>query len=155
MNLKNRHIRKNIRQFPHLGKLLPCTLLLSPPDVYKRQLQGRIFSYSDTQRHRLGGANFTEIPINRPICPFHNNQRDGFHRMQIDASPANYDPNSIGNNWPRETPPEKGGFTTSPQTVSGVKERLRSPSFAEYYSHPRLFWMSQTPVEQELSLIHI
>lgn len=69
--------------------------------------------------------------------------------MQIDASPANYDPNSIGNNWPRETPPEKGGFTTSPQTVSGVKERLRSPSFAEYYSHPRLFWMSQTPVEQE------
>lgn len=112
-------------------------------------LQGRIFSYSDTQRHRLGGANFTEIPINRPICPFHNNQRDGFHRMQIDASPANYDPNSIGNNWPRETPPEKGGFTTSPQTVSGVKERLRSPSFAEYYSHPRLFWMSQTPVEQE------
>lgn len=55
-------------------------------------LQGRIFSYSDTQRHRLGGANFTEIPINRPVCPFHNNQRDGFHRMQIDTAPANYDP---------------------------------------------------------------
>lgn len=47
--------------------------------------------------------------------------------MQIDASPANYDPNSIGNNWPRETPPEKGGFTTSPQTVSGVKERCGAP----------------------------
>lgn len=111
-------------------------------------LQGRIFSYSDTQRHRLGGANFTEIPINRPVCPFHNNQRDGFHRMQIDTAPANYDPNSIGDNWPRETPEEDGGFATSPQPVQGIKERLRSPSFAEYYSQPRLFWMSQTPVEQ-------
>lgn len=111
-------------------------------------LQGRIFSYSDTQRHRLGGANFTEIPINRPVCPFHNNQRDGFHRMQIDTAPANYDPNSIGDNWPRETPPEDGGFATSPQPVTGIKERLRSPSFAEYYAQPRLFWMSQTPVEQ-------
>lgn len=111
-------------------------------------LQGRIFSYSDTQRHRLGGANFTEIPINRPVCPFHNNQRDGFHRTQIDTAPANYDPNSIGDNWPRETPPADGGFATSPQPVTGVKERLRSPSFAEYYSQPRLFWMSQTPVEQ-------
>lgn len=112
-------------------------------------LQGRIFSYSDTQRHRLGGANFTEIPINRPVCPYHNNQRDGFHRTQIDTAPANYDPNSIGDNWPRETPPEDGGFVTMPQPVKGIKERLRSPSFAEYYSHPRLFWMSQTPVEQE------
>lgn len=112
-------------------------------------LQGRIFSYSDTQRHRLGGANFTEIPINRPVCPYHNNQRDGFHRTQIDTAPANYDPNSIGDNWPRETPPEDGGFATMPQPVKGIKERLRSPSFAEYYSHPRLFWMSQTPVEQE------
>lgn len=111
-------------------------------------LQGRIFSYSDTQRHRLGGANFTEIPINRPVCPFHNNQRDGFHRMQIDTAPANYNPNSIGDNWPRETPEEDGGFSTSPQPVQGIKERLRSPSFAEYYSQPRLFWMSQTPVEQ-------
>lgn len=114
-------------------------------------LQGRIFSYSDTQRHRLGGANFTEIPINRPVCPFHNNQRDGFHRMQIDTAPANYNPNSIGDNWPRETPEAKedGGFTTTPERVEGIKERLRSPSFAEYYSHPRLFWMSQTPIEQK------
>lgn len=114
-------------------------------------LQGRIFSYSDTQRHRLGGANFTEIPINRPVCPFHNNQRDGFHRMQIDTAPANYDPNSIGDNWPRETPEaaEDGGFATTPERVEGIKERLRNPSFAEYYSHPRLFWMSQTPIEQE------
>ena len=71
--------------------------------------------------------------------------------MQIDTAPANYNPNSIGDNWPRETPEaaEDGGFTTTPERVEGIKERLRSPSFAEYYSHPRLFWMSQTPVEQE------
>ena len=67
-------------------------------------LQGRVFSYVDTQRHRLGGANFTEIPINKPITPIRNHQRDGFHRMQIDIAPANYEPNSISGNWPREAP---------------------------------------------------
>lgn len=114
-------------------------------------LQGRIFSYSDAQRHRLGGANFTEIPINRPICPFHNNQRDGGHRMQIDTSPTNYSPNSINNNWPRETQPsgKNGGFSSVAEKISGHKERLRSPSFAEYYSQPRLFWLSQTPPERQ------
>lgn len=113
-------------------------------------LQGRIFSYSDTQRHRLGGPNFTELPINRPICPFHNHQRDGQHRMRIDASPANYEPNSIGNNWPRETPADSphGGFASYRAPVGGWKERLRSPSFAEYYAHPRLFWLSQTDSEK-------
>lgn len=114
-------------------------------------LQGRIFSYSDTQRHRLGGPNFTDLPINRPLCPFHNHQRDGRHRTRIDVSPANYEPNSIGNNWPRETAPNaaQGGFSTFRERVMGMKERLRSPSFSEYYAHPRLFWLSQTDVEQQ------
>ncbi|WRH15932.1 catalase (plasmid) [Pantoea sp. JZ2] len=67
-------------------------------------LQGRLFSYIDTQISRLGGANFHEIPINRPVCPFHNHQRDGMHRISISGA-ANYEPNSINNNWPRETPP--------------------------------------------------
>ena len=71
-------------------------------------LQGRVFSYVDTQRHRLGGANFNEIPLNRPLCPFHNHQRDGMHKMQIDSSP-NYEPNSIGGNWPREVPEASSG----------------------------------------------
>jgi catalase len=113
-------------------------------------LQGRLFSYIDTQISRLGGANFHEIPINKPVCPFHNNQRDGMHRMTISGT-ANYEPNSINNNWPRETPvaEENGGFSTSPQPLAGEKVRHRSDSFADYYSQPRLFWLSQTETERD------
>ncbi len=113
-------------------------------------LQGRLFSYLDTQISRLGGPNFHEIPINKPVCPFHNHQRDGMHRMGISGA-ANYEPNSINNNWPRETPPAKqhGGFETYPQPLSGEKIRRRSDSFADYYSQPRLFWLSQTATEQD------
>ncbi len=114
-------------------------------------LQGRIFSYSDAQRHRLGGPNFTELPINRPICPFHNHQRDGQHRMRIDTSSANYEPNSIGNNWPRETASDSrhNSLQSYRERILGMKERLRSPSFSEYYAHPRLFWLSQTETEKQ------
>ncbi len=112
-------------------------------------LQGRLFSYLDTQLSRLGGPNFHEIPINRPVCPFHNHQRDGMHRMMINNS-ANYEPNSIDNNWPRETPPSDsgGGFASYYERIDAHKIRERSPSFTEFYSHPRLFWLSQTPFEQ-------
>lgn len=114
-------------------------------------LQGRIFSYFDTQLHRLGGPNFNEIPINRPICPVTNQQRDGSHRMQVDSTVANYEPNSVSGNWPRERQPSKynGGFTTYKSSVKGTKIRERSPSFFDYYSQPRLFWLSQTPPEQK------
>lgn len=112
-------------------------------------LQGRVFSYTDTQRYRLGGPNFNELPINKPLGPVHNNQRGGANRMRIDADAANYGPNSISGNWPRETAPgSNGGFATYPQKIGGSKLRRRSPSFADYYSQPRLFWLSQTPVEQ-------
>ncbi len=112
-------------------------------------LQGRLFSYLDTQISRLGGANFHEIPINKPVCPYHNNQRDGMHRMSISGAP-NYEPNSVNNNWPRESPhsAKNGGFTTSPQPCAGVKIRQRSNSFSDYYSQPRLFWLSQTDTER-------
>ena len=114
-------------------------------------LQGRLFSYTDTQISRLGGPNFHEIPINRPTCPYHNLQRDGMHRMDIDTNPANYEPNSINDNWPRETPPaaKAGGFESRRERVDAETIRQRSPSFGEYYAHPRLFWLSQTPVEQQ------
>lgn len=113
-------------------------------------LQGRLFSYVDTHEHRLGGPNFHEIPINRPVCPFTNHQRDGRHRMQIDRG-ANYEPNSISNNWPRETPAaaRNGGFESYAERVDAHKVRERSDSFLDYYSQPRLFWLSQTPVEQQ------
>lgn len=73
------------------------------------------------------------------------------HRMDIDTNPANYEPNSINDNWPRETPPapKRGGFESYQERVDGNKIRERSPSFGEYYSHPRLFWLSQTPIEQQ------
>lgn len=114
-------------------------------------LQGRLFSYTDTQISRLGGPNFHEIPINRPTCPYHNFQRDGMHRQDIDTNPANYEPNSLNDNWPRETPPsaQGGGFESYHERVDGDKVRQRSDSFGEFYSQPRLFWLSQTPVEQE------
>src|SRR5476649_18282 len=114
-------------------------------------LQGRLFSYTDTQISRLGGPNFHEIPINRPTCPYHNFQRDGMHRQDIDTNPANYEPNSLNDNWPRETPPsaQGGGFESYHERVDGDKVRQRSDSFGEFYSQPRLFWLSQTPVEQD------
>ncbi|WP_436892528.1 catalase HPII [Siccibacter turicensis] len=130
----------------HPGHIVPGLDFSNDP-----LLQGRLFSYTDTQISRLGGPNFHEIPINRPTCPYHNFQRDGMHRMDIDTNPANYEPNSINDNWPRETPPapQRGGFESYQTRVEGHKIRERSPSFGEYYSHPRLFWQSQTPVEQQ------
>ncbi|KNC88208.1 catalase HPII [Trabulsiella odontotermitis] len=130
----------------HPGHIVPGLDFTNDP-----LLQGRLFSYTDTQISRLGGPNFHEIPINRPTCPYHNYQRDGMHRMDIETNPANYEPNSINDNWPRETPPgpKRGGFETLQERVDGHKIRERSPSFGEYYSHPRLFWNSQTPQEQE------
>lgn len=113
-------------------------------------LQGRVMSYVDTQIYRLGGPNFNEIPINRPICPFANHQRDGQHRMQINIG-ANYEPNSLSNNWPRETAPAAsgGGFGTYPTRMADAEKiRQRSDSFREYFSQPRLFWLSQTPFER-------
>lgn len=130
----------------HPGHIVPGIDFSNDP-----LLQGRLFSYTDTQISRLGGPNFHEIPINKPTCPYHNFQRDGMHRMDIDTNPANYEPNSINDNWPRETPPapKRGGFESYAERVDGEKIRQRSPSFAEYYAHPLLFWRSQTPVEQQ------
>lgn len=130
----------------HPGHIVPGIDFSNDP-----LLQGRLFSYTDTQISRLGGPNFHEIPINKPTCPYHNFQRDGMHRMDIDTNPANYEPNSLNDNWPRETPPapKRGGFESYAERVDGEKIRQRSPSFAEYYAHPLLFWRSQTPVEQQ------
>ena len=130
----------------HPGHIVPGLDFSNDP-----LLQGRLFSYTDTQISRLGGPNFHEIPINRPTCPYHNFQRQGMHRQDIDTNPANYEPNSINDNWPRETPPaaKGGGFESYQERIEGHKVRERSPSFGEYYAQPRLFWLSQTEVEQQ------
>lgn len=114
-------------------------------------LQARLFSYTDTQLSRLGGPNFHQIPINKPVCPFHNNQRDGIHQNTIHKGQASYQPNSIDGNWPVETPPaaENGGFESYYERVSGQKIRERSESFSDHFSQPRLYYKSLAPHEQK------
>lgn len=114
-------------------------------------LQARLFSYTDTQLSRLGGPNFHQIPINKPVCPFHNNQRDGIHQHTIHKGQAAYQPNSIDGNWPVETPPaaSNGGFESYPEKISGHKLRQRSETFSDYFSQPRLYYKSLAPHEQK------
>lgn len=109
-------------------------------------LQGRLFSYIDTQLSRLGGPNFQELPINKPVCPMRNFQRDGIMRMAVPKGRDNYEPNSIAPSGPREDP--RAGFVSHPEPVEGEKVRARSPSFADHYTQARLFWQSMTQPEQ-------
>ncbi|MGO8116612.1 catalase [Rhizobium leguminosarum] len=108
-------------------------------------LQGRNFSYLDTQLKRLGGPNFTHLPINAPKCPFHNFQQDGHMAMHNPVGRVNYQPNSW-NQGPRESPVQ--GYRHFPAEEQGAKVRLRPESFADHYSQARQFYISQTPPEQ-------
>src|SRR6201990_2656810 len=108
-------------------------------------LQGRNFSYLDTQLKRLGSANFTQIPINAPKCPFHHFQQDGHMAMRNPVGHVNYQPNSFGEG-PRESP--ERGFVPFPDVEQGAKRRLRAESFADHYSQARLFFISQSMGEQ-------
>lgn len=117
-------------------------------------LQGRLFSYLDTQKSRLGTANFHQIPINAPKCPVMNFQRDGQMQMNVPKGRANYEPNSLAGHGedggPRECPVT--GFRTSEGRPDlqeqGDKLRTRAELFADHYSQARLFWISQQPAEQ-------
>lgn len=117
-------------------------------------LQGRLFSYLDTQKSRLGTANFHQIPINAPKCPVMNFQRDGMMQMAVPKGRANYEPNSLTahgeEGGPRECP--MTGFTTSSAPTGdneqGDKLRVRSELFADHYSQARMFWKSMTENEQ-------
>ena len=112
-------------------------------------LQGRTFSYLDTQLSRLGSPNFNDIPINRPVCPFSNNQREAKFRRPIDVGRVSYYPNSINGNAPHEVTPAQGGFTSYAEGTSGQKRRVRSDSFDDHFSQALLFWNSQTKPEQD------
>jgi len=113
-------------------------------------LQGRLFSYLDTQLKRLGSTNFHQIPINQAKCPFQNFQRDGHMQMAVPKGRANYEPNSLAEvgeeGGPRESPEQ--GFKTFPESVEGTKLRIRPESFADHYSQARLFFRSLDPAEQ-------
>ncbi|ASR06733.1 catalase HPII [Rhizobium leguminosarum bv. viciae] len=108
-------------------------------------LQGRNFSYLDTQLKRLGGPNFAHLPINAPKCPLHNFQQDGHMAMRNPVGRVNYQPNSW-NQGPRESPVQ--GYRHFPAEEQGPKVRLRPESFADHYSQARQFYISQTPPEQ-------
>ncbi|MBV1686130.1 catalase [Novosphingobium sp. G106] len=117
-------------------------------------LQGRLFSYLDTQKSRLGTANFHQIPVNAPRCPFQNFQRDGQMQMMVPKGRGNYEPNSLTDHGeeggPRETPAKGFATTTEPtgESEEGDKLRVRSETFADHYSQARLFFISQTESEQ-------
>jgi catalase len=129
----------------HPGHIVPGIDFSNDP-----LLQGRLFSYTDTQISRLGGPNFHEIPINRPVCPFHNNQRDAMHRQAINVGQASYEPNSLSGGWPKETDPAaaNGGFESYQERVDGVKIRVRSESFADHFSQAALFYQSMSEPEK-------
>ena len=111
-------------------------------------LQARLFSYLDTQLTRLGGPNFAELPINRPIAPVHNNQHDGFGRHTINQGAANYSPNSLGEGFPKPATPAQGGFAHYTERIAGHVVRARSASFQDHFSQARMFFDSQSPVER-------
>ena len=109
-------------------------------------LQGRLFSYLDTQLSRLGSPNFHQIPVNAPQCPFANQQRDGHMQMAQPVGRVAYEPSSLSENSPRETPAR--GFHSAAVNETGEKGRIRAESFADHYSQARQFYLSQTGYEQ-------
>ncbi|HYN55007.1 MAG TPA: catalase [Methylotenera sp.] len=128
----------------HLGHIVPGIDFTDDP-----LLQGRLFSYTDTQLSRFGSANFHEVPINRPIADVSNNQRDGHMRQTIVKGRVSYEPNSLGGGCPMQRSAAEGGFVSYPAPVQDVKIRARSPSFADHFSQPALFWRSQVNWEKD------
>lgn len=127
------------------GRLVPGIDVSDDP-----LLQGRIFSYMDTQNYRLGGPNFHELPINRPIDGKHNNQKDGFARFDIMKGEVSYFPNSKAEGCPYQAMLKgETGFQSLQQKIDASKVRERSGSFADHFTQARLFFNSQSPEEQD------
>ncbi|PWE31717.1 catalase HPII [Pararhodobacter marinus] len=135
--------------FAEIEQVAFCTQNIVPGIDFTNDplLQGRNFSYLDTQLKRLGGPNFTHLPINAPKCPFHHFQQDGHMAMHAPKGRANYEPNSWSQGGPRTDPDT--GFRSYPERVEGEKRRLRPESFADHYSQARQFYRSQTGIEQK------
>ncbi len=128
----------------HPGHLVPGIDFSADP-----LLQGRLFSYTDTQLSRLGGPNFHELPINKAVCPFHNFQRDGMHRQTIAKGRVSYEPNTLATGSEFRVDGGAQGFQSHPETLESPKIRRRSPSFDDHFSQATLFWNSQSPVEKD------
>ncbi|MCD7034067.1 catalase [Metabacillus sp. GX 13764] len=128
----------------HPGHVVPGIDFTNDP-----LLQGRLFSYTDTQLIRLGGPNFHELPINRPVCPFFNNQRDGYGRHTINVGQVSYHKNSLAGNTPAPASEAEGGYSHYQEKVEGRKVRKRSESFKDHFSQATLFWNSMSEPEKE------
>ncbi|REL37987.1 catalase [Rhodohalobacter sp. SW132] len=128
----------------HVGNVVPGIDFTNDP-----LLQGRLFSYLDTQLTRLGGPNFAELPINRPVADVHNNQRDGFGRQKINKGKGSYLPNSVRSGCPMHAPENMGGYVHHTEKVDGHKIRERSDSFKDHFSQATLFWNSMSKPEKD------
>ena len=128
----------------HPGHIVPGIDFTDDP-----LLQGRLFSYTDTQLLRLGGPNFHEIPINRPVAPVSNNQRDGHMRQTINPGRTVYQPNSLGGGCPMQAKEGAGGFVPFAAKIPGEKVRARGDKFFDHFSQAALFWNSQSAAEKE------
>jgi catalase len=127
----------------HVGNIVPGIDFTNDP-----LLQGRLFSYLDTQLTRLGGPNFHEIPINRPVTPVHNNNRDGFMRQTINRGQTSYEPNNLRGGCPFQAGADMGGFTSYAERIDARKIRERSPSFFDHFTQATMFFKSQSETEQ-------
>ncbi len=127
----------------HPGHLVPGIDFTNDP-----LLQGRLFSYTDTQLSRLGSPNFHEIPINRSLNTVHNNQRDGHMRQQINVGKSSYHPNSVAGGSPAQATIAEGGFSSYEERIDARKVRARSKSFMDFFSQATLFFNSQSEPEQ-------
>jgi catalase len=127
----------------HPGHLVPGIGLVDDP-----LLQARLFSYLDTQLTRLGGPNFAQIPVNRPLADVNDNNRDGFMQQAVHEGATAYSPNSLGGGCPFARPGE-GVYTHSPHAVNGPKLKLRPASFDDHFTQATLFYRSLTDVERD------
>ncbi|MEA2336068.1 MAG: catalase, partial [Thermoanaerobaculia bacterium] len=128
----------------HVGNIVPGIDFTNDP-----LMQGRLFSYLDTQLLRLGGPNFHEIPINRPIAPVHNLQRDGHMRQTINTGRVAYEPNTLGGGCPFQAGAADAGFASFAEKINGSKVRARSEKFFDHFTQALMFWRSQSDPEKE------
>lgn len=127
----------------HLGNLVPGIDVSEDP-----LLQARLFSYLDTQLIRLGGPNFPQLPVNRPVAPVRTNQRDGYHQTRVHQGETSYQRNAIADNHPAPADASTG-YASAPTEVSGTKQRRRAETFGDHYTQAALFWRSVSEIEQQ------
>jgi catalase len=127
----------------HVGHLVPGIEITNDP-----LLQARLFSYLDTQLTRLGGPNFSQLPINAPHCPINDMLRDGMHQTLIHTGTAPYHPNSVDGGLPELAAADEGAYAQTPRPIEGAAVRAQPLSFEDHFTQPALFYRSLTPLEQ-------